>query len=323
MNRLLESQDHVLNVVRSVTGEPLQQDSTVSPFVSSVQAPPAPSCPQEGYGGTDTPLEHSEIPSSHTVPDDVLNWQIFGGRYPQRYLQDAVFASKPPSQNEQRGTDEAFQASEHVHARRSPNYGFREEDIPKLIDRFLRHVHIKNPILDEEMLRQESDRVVEEGLGWDACSCLVVCNPFAFTCGKRHQMQICNLLTGSKLLACALGAIAVPFDEAYHKSTLIAHEYRNLPSIRNLSSLEEAEACFLLARRRTGLLSQSMVASQCFFLSGVYSMYSFRPLDAFQSFHQASITYQVYLKSLNASTRVSPVRRLEQRLFSSCFKSEW
>ena len=51
---------------------------------------------------------------------------------------------------------------------------FSEDDIESLVDNFIAHVHIKNPILEIETLREQARRVVEEGPGWDGASCLVV-----------------------------------------------------------------------------------------------------------------------------------------------------
>ena len=137
--------------------------------------------------------------------------RYFEGHYPRRYLQHAIFASKPLSQKKQCETDEAFSPSEHVHPRRSSRYGFREEDTPRFIDRFLRHVHIKNPILDEEMLRRKSDRAIEEGLGWDACSCLVVRTPIFFSHGTitpHAGLQFTDKVEASRLcLRCYCGTI--------------------------------------------------------------------------------------------------------------------
>lgn len=89
--------------------------------------------------------------------------------------------------------------------------------------------------------------------------------------------------------------------------------------------LAEANSYFSLARRRIGILDHSITAVQCLFLCGVFYMYTFRPLDAFQSFHQASVKYQIYSKSQKGSAPVlsDTSSKIEQALFWSCFKSEW
>ncbi len=43
---------------------------------------------------------------------------------------------------------------------------------------FFDNVHIFNPILEEEEVRDHIKRVRFEGIGWDAVSCLVVCAQF-------------------------------------------------------------------------------------------------------------------------------------------------
>lgn len=131
------------------------------------------------------------------------------------------------------------------------------------------------------------------------------------------------MLNLQQLLACALGTIAVPFQRAHEIATLDPVEYKKIPSLLNASRIEEAESYFTLARRRIGSLSHSVAGVQCLFLSGVFYMYTFRPLDAYQSFHQASVMYQVYAKSKQGAASIPSDLKTEQRLFWSCFKSEW
>jgi hypothetical protein len=126
----------------------------------------------------------------------------------------------------------------------------------------------------------------------------------------------------SQLLACALGALAKPFEYIYDKPFEAGSrtQYR--------ADLAIAESNYYLARRRIGLLGGSIVRSQCYFWSGVYLMYTLRPVEAWQHILQASSTYHIYLKgqvkgSESDATYVSKNRFLEQRLYWSCFKSEW
>lgn len=84
-----------------------------------------------------------------------------------------------------------------------------------------------------------------------------------------------------------------------------------------------------MARRRFGLLDRGLLAPQCHFLAGVYLMYTMQPLSAWSHFHSASRSYHIYLQCqarrparvLDAS-KASRRRRLEQRLYWSCYKSE-
>ncbi|OAL28488.1 hypothetical protein AYO20_09436 [Fonsecaea nubica] len=83
-----------------------------------------------------------------------------------------------------------------------------------------------------------------------------------------------------------------------------------------------------LARRRIGCLKQTVIASQCYLLSGIYLMYSLQPLRAWNEFLQASVNYDMYLRRQKnlpldiSSPQNSDTRRVEQRLYWTCFKSE-
>lgn len=187
-----------------------------------------------------------------------------------------------------------------------------EQRIPNLIDRFLENVHTKNPVLDVETLVKKSRSYATRGLGWDGYSCLL-------------------------LVACALGLVAKPFGSEQE-----ALDVRiSIDSAREIAApsreREQADNCFVQAVRRLGSLRPSVLAAQCHFFAGVYLMYTLRPMLSWQYFHQASITYLVYLKmsgrildgnvvlmdhtSQGGFTDTS-VRRLEQRIYWSCFKSE-
>lgn len=97
--------------------------------------------------------------------------------------------------------------------------------------------------------------------------------------------------------------------------------------------IREAERYYHLARRRIGLVGRGIRASQCHFLAGVYLMYTMRPLSAWQEFHSATRAIQIYLKgqrcqgvpqaptAQDADSSLKK-RRLEQRLYWSCYKSE-
>jgi hypothetical protein len=95
-------------------------------------------------------------------------------------------------------------------------------------------------------------------------------------------------------------------------------------------SLRRGEGYFNLARRRLGLVQKGLLAPQCRFLAGVYLMYTLRPLQAWAEFHSASRSYHIYLQcqarkigkhSADAELSLKR-RRLEQRLYWSCYKSE-
>lgn len=93
---------------------------------------------------------------------------------------------------------------------------------------------------------------------------------------------------------------------------------------------QRAESYYAYARRRFGLLDRSLTACHCYFLSGIYLPYTLRPVQAWQSFFEASLLHTVYLKSRAAvQTAEEDGRpdtelrcRLEQRLYWSCVESE-
>ncbi|KFZ02170.1 hypothetical protein V500_00408 [Pseudogymnoascus sp. VKM F-4518 (FW-2643)] len=302
LNRILEVQDNMLTVVETINMGMVRQSSpqaspaTCMPSMSIPTTSPSASYPSNGIDlESQLPNEQVSIPSVHMIPDSILGWPIFEGRYPGKCLQEALFASaRSCADNDEQTINDTLR---HHSSKARAKYGFQEYEVAGLIQRFIDLVHIKNPILDEGMLKRMANRVVEDGLTWDGSSCLV-------------------------LLACALGAIASPFRDAYEQATLDPQKYRNLPSLLSRSNMDKAEDYYALAQRRLGLLNQSMLACQCYFISGVYLMYSFQPLKAFQNFHQASIPYQIYSKSVPECTEDSKDNKLKQRLFWSCLKSE-
>ena len=83
-----------------------------------------------------------------------------------------------------------------------------------------------------------------------------------------------------------------------------------------------AEAYYLAARKRLGLLDYSISAAQCFFLTGVYEMYSLRPLKAWGSFSRACVVLQIYFRGQNGQGFYSS-EGMVSRLYWSCLKSEW
>lgn len=137
-----------------------------------------------------------------------------------------------------------------------------------------------------------------------------------------------KMLMSAQLLACALGSIAKPFSESLYNASTHALDGTSSSTSNSRRDLEVAEGYYGLARKRIGLLGNTIIRSQCYLLSGVYLMYAMRPLEAWQNFVQASTTYYIYLKSRMHKNsldgqQINRTRRLEQRLYWSCFKSEW
>ncbi|KPI36833.1 uncharacterized protein AB675_11831 [Cyphellophora attinorum] len=245
--------------------------------------------------------DFSHIPPHRTTADTVLTWPIFGGRFEPNHLIQPLLCNPDVSDSREHSNS----VSEKDNYALTTSIGpLEDERIPTLVDSFLLNVHTKNPVLDVETLIVRGREASTRGLGYDAHSCII-------------------------LLACALGCIAKPFqpDAA-------------TPKVATSKELQMGEQCFVLACRRLGLLKQTVLAAQCHFFAGVYLMYTLRPMLSWQHFHQASTTYQLYLKTNGrliehmtvveqghnalqpGSAQYRKQARLEQRLYWSCFKSE-
>ncbi|KAH6989274.1 hypothetical protein BKA56DRAFT_476894 [Ilyonectria sp. MPI-CAGE-AT-0026] len=239
------------------------------------------------------PATGCDEPSEYMALDSVFRWPIFADSSAAKWSRQTLFiADQEPGYND-------VLMRTHGTTRLPPLNHF--DDIVYLIHQFLRHVHIKNPVLDGKTLLGDTRIVAETGPLWDTRSCLV-------------------------LLAAALGAIATPFIPR------IAMEDTPIGSSSDdFEARLRGETYYHSARRRFGLLDRSIAACQCHLLSGIYLMYTIRPLQAWQSFIQASTVYVVYLKSQGRfssegnqwnDTQKPTLRSLEQRLYWSCLKSE-
>lgn len=66
-----------------------------------------------------------------------------------------------------------FSAAKLASAKAKPA-GVVEEDIPRLVQRFVEFVHLKNPVVDVDTLWAYTHQIVEDGVDWSPASCLVV-----------------------------------------------------------------------------------------------------------------------------------------------------
>ena len=126
-------------------------------------------------------------------------------------------------------------------------------------------------------------------------------------------------------MACALGAIASPFvPQTISTNSEVLQDLDN--SLRNTAGYSTAELYYTSSRKRMGLLTNTLLATECYFLAGVYEMYSLRPLQASISFNRACVAFQTLthmkprsyanvIESQSAEARTS-------RLYWSCLKSE-
>ncbi|KFY25858.1 hypothetical protein V493_04410 [Pseudogymnoascus sp. VKM F-4281 (FW-2241)] len=273
---------HEKKIQDPVTGSP--RHSEISSMTPSFQQPATIDDAQKDY---------LRIPSTNTTADTILTWPIFAGEYPPGYLIEAILG---------KGEDDK---SDAFVVRHGEFESLSDERIPSLIDRFLRNVHTKNPILDVDALLQYGQTAAANGPGWDAPSCLV-------------------------LLACALGSISFSFETSIANQSQMSSAGSTPTSASTYKKeLRQAESCYALACRRLGLLKHTIIGAQCYFYSAVYLMYTFAPLQAWNHFCQASTFYQLSFRKIfkvSETPRLDGLsltnRRLEQSLYWSCFKSE-
>lgn len=216
---------------------------TVGSDLASLQA-------SDVFSAIERSRDYLQIPPHKTSSDTVLTWPIFEQRYPANHLIQILFTPSislggPTTSANQDESGEIYTVPGGL---RPPE----DERIPALIDSFLQNVHTKNPVLDVESLVRRGRQCAEQGLGWDAWSCLV-------------------------LLACALGSIAKPFEIAspgmdrsgqntQPESLLVASATSSAQLFTK--ELQAGESCFVLACRRLGLLRHTVLGAQCHFFAG-------------------------------------------------------
>ncbi|RMJ14395.1 hypothetical protein CDV36_005933 [Fusarium kuroshium] len=183
----------------------------------------------------------------------------------------------------------------------SPVASVRDGGLTRLCQRFLTLFHPRNPILDGKWLMRFAKMADENGLQWDSASCLV-------------------------LLASALGVTTQPWKkppEIYMDTLLRAHD--TAPFFENKTN---AEAYFLAAKKRLGLLGDSLLDIQCLFLAFIYEKTYFRHLQAWFYLQQAATRLQVRLLKTGTRPWVTCDSsgpndlHIEQRVFWSCFRAE-
>lgn len=86
-------------------------------------------------------------------------------------------------------------------------------------------------------------------------------------------------------------------------------------------------AYFVAAQKRLGFLKPSLMYIQCLFLFGVFQMYLLKAMQAWSYFSQACVQFRnlLYLRARRPTSPTDSIRttrRLEQRLYWSCLKSE-
>jgi Fungal Zn(2)-Cys(6) binuclear cluster domain len=105
--------------------------------------------------------------------ETLLQWPIFENKYPVPGPELLVFQAEVTEKLEEKpclSRSPNGNATQLLGSRRL----IHEEDALRLAHKFLSHVHIKNPILDEHNLFDIAREVMEHGFGWDERSCLMV-----------------------------------------------------------------------------------------------------------------------------------------------------
>lgn len=228
--------------------------------------------------------ENSERSRLNVTTEEVLTWTVFRGHYDDACDLKALLG---PSAD---ANPDALPA-----ALSSPHNSDEIDAVPApyLVEQFFRHVHVKNPMLDEALLRQIVDRLRLHGPTWEPATCLA-------------------------LLVCALGSTASSFDafEPFQSSsqpTMVAKAYFNA------------------AQRRIGIIGGAggVLAAQCHFYSGVYLMTTLQPLRAWRCFNQALACCQdfacanpSYQKPSSLPLPTPKGLPEEECVYWSCWKSE-
>lgn len=108
-----------------------------------------------------------EVLTAFASAECILSWPVFGGKWPGDLLSQEIFignlASTQPSHEDP-----------PQRSKRSKQ-GINEENVPILVERFLYFVHSKNPVFHTRQVRDAARKIAEEGISWDASSCIVVC----------------------------------------------------------------------------------------------------------------------------------------------------
>lgn len=167
-------------------------------------------------------------------------------------------------------------------------------DVERLVDRFFILVHVKNPILDRDVVKHYCSKFCQDGPRFDLNSCLM-------------------------LLICAIASTA---PEYYPRGCLTSDH--GLSSSQPIGGEDVAlgQRYFAAAEQRIGaaMTQHTSLAVQCLCLAGIYHMYRVNPMGGHAMFHHAG-----YIMQMLASTRPDAPdesSRIGSSLYWACFKSE-
>lgn len=124
-------------------------------------------------------LELEMLNNHHSSSQEIIEWPIFEGAFSRRDIDVALYNPRLQLQHHEHAAgcndDDDASALEAAVRKNGPGRGVREDHCPKLVQLFLAQVHTKNPVLDAKHILLLSKQIAEEGFGWDAKSCLLVC----------------------------------------------------------------------------------------------------------------------------------------------------
>ncbi|KAH6892564.1 vegetative cell wall protein gp1 [Thelonectria olida] len=289
---ILERLNHVVSLLEKNQSQSPQD--TLSSAVQAILRQPIPDpASLDATGNVDDAdvddhrLEETpNFPATTNNCEGVLKWPIFHGSVPDidSFVND--------------GQDELSNGVEPRQASSVLGRGIQEEDFIPLSQRFLAYVHTKNPILDVAEFSGYVRDASETGLRWDGQSCLV-------------------------LIACSIGCIATPFPPGD------ATDVSSTASPSLLVNKDTCQAYYLAAKKRLGLMQPSLLYIQCLFFCGVLEMNFLEPLRAWNYFNLSCVHFrnllwrQRHTQTGSVGEVSNERRRMEQRLYWSCMKSEY
>lgn len=147
-----------------------------------------------------------EVPTASGSSETVLTWPIFNGRWSRNFLSQEILIDSLPSGSGAQG--DHHQRKSLKRAVKRASQGINEENVPGLVDRFLQLVHSKNPVLNTRQIREAARHVAEDGVGWDASSCIVV----------RNSTLIVNALAIHPIQDLALSVCGLRMQLAMHNT---------------------------------------------------------------------------------------------------------
>lgn len=166
--------------------------------------------------------------------------------------------------------------------------------VERLVDRFFILVHVKNPILDRDVVKHYCSKFCQDGPRPDLDTCLM-------------------------LLICAIASIAPDYCPS---GPLNPNHGLSRSRPTGGEDLEMGHCYFAAAEQRIGaaMTQHTSLAIQCLCLAGIYHMYRVNPMGGHAMFHHAG-----YIMQMLASTRPDAPdesSRIGSSLYWACFKSE-